>query len=174
MKKMIFTAAAFALLAGNGYAADRGIDMSVNPNPALVGNTVRLVCTGTGEWQQTLRSAQITITDASDTVLVSGQRMQINGRTATFDYTVPADEMTGEWDFKCNLTDRRNKQAKTSHFTVTATVTGGGSGGAGTGQRHIRLLPHITARQPVSPAMKLKPRICCRVCTCSGPAPPRM
>ncbi|MCK9297268.1 MAG: hypothetical protein M0P70_19540 [Desulfobulbaceae bacterium] len=129
MKKMIFTAAAFALLTGNGYAADRGIDMSANPNPALVGNTVRLVCTGTGEWQRTLRSARITITDASDTALVSGQRMQINGRTATFDYTVPADEMTGEWDFKCNLTDRRNKQAKTSHFTVTGTVTGGGTGG---------------------------------------------
>ena len=141
MKKMIFTAAAFALFAGNGYAADRGIDMSSNPSPALVGNTVRFVCTGTGEWQQTLRSALITISDASDTVLVSGQRMQINGRTATFDYTVPADEMTGEWDFKCNLTDRRNKQAKTSHFAVTATVTGGGSGGADETATH----PFITS-----------------------------
>ncbi|TFG36790.1 MAG: hypothetical protein E4H46_02975, partial [Desulfobacterales bacterium] len=123
MKKMIFTAAAFALLAGNGYAADRGVDMSINPTPALLGNTVRFVCSGTGDWQRSLRAAQVTITNAADTVLVAQQEMQINGQTATYDYTIPADDMTGEWDFKCNLSDRTNRQAKTSQFIVTATAT---------------------------------------------------
>ncbi|RJX26029.1 MAG: hypothetical protein C4531_16370 [Desulfurivibrio sp.] len=130
MKKMIFTAAAFALLAGNGYAADRGIDMSINPTPALVGNTVHFVCTGTGEWARTLRSAQITITDAADNVLVDRQSMQIDGRTATYDYPIPADEMTGEWDFKCNLRDRRNRLADTTPFTVTGAATSGGAAGS--------------------------------------------
>ena len=136
MKKIIFSAAAFALLTGTGYAADRGIDMSANPEPALVGNSVRLVCTGTGEWRGSLRSAQITIWNAADTQLVSGQRMQIDGLTATYDFTVPADEMTGQWDYQCNLADRSSRLRKTVQFNVAAAATGGGSGGEGGNPAH--------------------------------------
>jgi hypothetical protein len=128
MKKIIFTTAAFALLSGTAFAA-RGIDMSANPDPALVGNSVRLTCTGTGEWRSPLRTARITIFDAADTPLVSSQNMQINGLTATYDYTVPADEMTGQWDYRCDLADRRGRASKTAQFNVAAAGTGGGSGG---------------------------------------------
>jgi hypothetical protein len=131
MKNMIFTAAAFAVLTGTGYAADRGINMSTNPVPALLGSQVRLTCTGTGDWRGDLRSALITIRDASDTQLVQRKNMHIDGLTATYDYTMPTNEMTGEWDFQCDLADRRNQARKTARFNVEAAATGGGSGGSG-------------------------------------------
>jgi len=49
MKRFLFAAMAFVLFAGNVYAGDRSVSMSVNPEPALLGSAVRLICTGTGD-----------------------------------------------------------------------------------------------------------------------------
>ncbi|MCB2182471.1 MAG: hypothetical protein KQH63_10625 [Desulfobulbaceae bacterium] len=147
MKHVLLSVTALTLLTGTALADDhdressyryssesssysRGIEMSVNPSPALVGSEVRFVCTATGNWEDSLERARITISNAADDKIVEKRRMDIHDRTATYDFTIPTDEMTGEWDFRCSLTDdEEHRERKTSQFTVTASVTGGGSGG---------------------------------------------
>jgi hypothetical protein len=133
MKKAVFATAALALLAGSAEAAPRALNMSVSPTPAILGNTARFTCTATGDWSSSLRTAQIWLYDATDTRLVNQVSMQINGMSATYDYTVPAGETTGTWDYTCRLQDSRyNSVTTTVTFPVEAAGTGGGSGGAGT------------------------------------------
>jgi len=105
MKNILLAVATLALSMGIAFAEDRGLEMSVNPNPALVGNTIRFVCTGTGEWDTPIVYAEVTIWNASNKRIARGQTMQISGLTATFDYTIPEGEESGEWDFRCKLYD---------------------------------------------------------------------
>lgn len=152
MKKILTTAAVLALLVGPAFAdsdddddddrresrsawskvagvPSRAMEMATNPAPALIGATVRFVCTGTGSWGDALRRARITIEDADNDVLVEGESMRIDGLAATYDYTIPAEEAAGQWTFTCNLADRKSSLTMEAAFPVSEEATSGGSGG---------------------------------------------
>lgn len=130
MKHLVYATAAVSLLAGSALADSRGIQMEVNPEPALLGQTVRFVCEGTGEWEDGLRRARISIRNADDTVILDNESMDIDRRKASYDYTLSGSDATGMWDFTCSLEDREDHRlTRSSEFNVAANSGGGGSGG---------------------------------------------
>lgn len=132
MKKIFFTATALVILTGTVCAGERSMSMSVNPNPALLGETVRFVCTGSGDWDLPFDEAHITIWNAAGERLLSQKDMQRKNATATYDYKIPTEEETGTWKYKCTLEDDDDhNESKKITFDVAASATGGGSGGSG-------------------------------------------
>lgn len=129
MKKILVTAAIVTLFASStdAFAAARGINMSINPAPTVLGDKTRFVCTGTGSWEGGLKSALIDIWDESGTRIVTNGKMKIKGKTATYNFSIPSDEMTGEWDYRCRLQDaKKHKAAKRIEFQVMAEATENG------------------------------------------------
>ncbi|MCU7817260.1 MAG: hypothetical protein KZQ81_19245 [Candidatus Thiodiazotropha sp. (ex Rostrolucina anterorostrata)] len=55
----------------------------------------------------------------SEGVKVGRYGMEIEGMTASYDYTIPKDEQAGNWKFKCVLEDRLERVRKTSTFAVS-------------------------------------------------------
>ena len=106
-------------MSGGSYAADRSMEMSTDFDTGVLGETVNFQCTGTGRWKPPLRSAQIVIRDAQTATLVNRASMAIDGLTANYRYTIPADGVTGEWSFTCELRDRSGRLTRTAGFTVT-------------------------------------------------------
>ncbi|MFH1215060.1 MAG: hypothetical protein V1706_01015 [Pseudomonadota bacterium] len=138
MKKILLTTAIVTLLAGtnDAFAAARGIDMSINPTPALLGAQATFICSATGSWDGGLKKALIDIQDESGSRIVANQQMSITANTATYNFTIPSDEMTGEWSFRCRMEDkRRHRMTNNTSFTVS-TETNGGGGGPGTVAAH--------------------------------------
>ncbi len=126
MKKTVLAISAFSLLAGNAFAEDatRTIGMSYSPSPAVLSKSVQLTCKATGDWSSSLSTAQIWVYDASHSTLLSQKSMKISGLSATYDYTLPANKTTGNWDYKCYLKDSKDhKVTKTSKFLVVANST---------------------------------------------------
>ena len=124
MNKAILAITAFSIMATNAFAEDRTIGMSYNPSPAILSKSVHFTCEAKGEWSSRLSTAQISVYDASHSTLVSQKSMTISGLSATYDYIVPADKTTGNWDYKCYLMDSRyNKVTKTSPFLVVSNST---------------------------------------------------
>ncbi len=140
MKKVLICASAVLLLATTAVAerhdsnGSRSIDISVSPQPGVLGSSVSLTCEATGDWSS-LRNARIDIRNAADSTLVRRADMNIDGSLATYNYIIPADETAGTWDFTCNLEDtRRNRERNRTDFMVAATDgTGGDTGGGDTG-----------------------------------------
>lgn len=128
MKKAVLAITAFTFLASNAFAETVTtetvtIDMSSSPSPAVLGTSVQFTCNTTGEWSNRLKVAKISVYDASHSTLVSQDRMTIRGMSATYDYTVPAEKLTGDWEYKCNLQDnRKHNVTATSQFLVVAST----------------------------------------------------
>ena len=109
MKHVVIAVSLGILISGNGYAADRHIEMSTNPVQAVLGETVQLQCTGDGEWRSPLVSAKIVVENARGRTLVKEAGMKIDGMTASYDYAIPSNEKTGNWKFKCVIKDRSER-----------------------------------------------------------------
>ena len=125
MKKTVITLGLCFLMGSNCYAADRSIKMSTNPVKPELGKTVTFQCIGTGEWRAPLVSAQIKIynrTTSEGTLPLVTQAMTINNLTASYNYTIPAGERTGTWNYTCEIKDRRNSVRRTASFTVIQPV----------------------------------------------------
>ncbi|OGW26433.1 MAG: hypothetical protein A2X56_12430 [Nitrospirae bacterium GWC2_57_13] len=121
---------AFAFLAVSAHAGDRSIIMSVNPEPALLGSTVRFICTGTGDWEHDrITSGKMTLWNASSVRLLSGVSMKVTELTATYDYTIKSTESVGTWRFECTIGDGDHTAVRQDTFLVAAAGGGGGSGG---------------------------------------------
>jgi hypothetical protein len=121
MKISLITAALCILLGGSCYAGDRAITMSTAPAQVPLGQTVHFECTGVGEWRSPLRSAQIIIYNlerSGESTVVARQQMTIDGLTASYDFTIPADETAGNWSYTCRLEDRSERERQTASFTV--------------------------------------------------------
>lgn len=110
----------FILIASGSHAADRNIRTAAAPGEVRLGDTITLTCTAVGEWKFPIRSAMLTIFDGSGQTLLSRQSMRIDGAVASFEYTVPAQQQTGNWNYRCVLRDRREKQARRGSFSVAA------------------------------------------------------
>lgn len=116
--KQVVIAVALVLAAGGGsQAADRSMEMATDFDIGVLGQTVNFECTGTGDWRRRLRSAQIVIRDASNS-LTSRASMSIDGLTASYTYTLPENLMTGQWSFTCVLRDRSGSLTQTAAFAV--------------------------------------------------------
>jgi hypothetical protein len=122
-------AIALVLSATATRAGDRAIIMSTNPQPAIVGKPVRLICTATGDWRDRLTSGRVTLYNAAGSRLVSGATMQVSELNATYDYAIPATAAAGTWRFDCTIADGEHTATQSATFTVTTGSTSGGSGG---------------------------------------------
>ncbi len=122
MKKKTLVMASLCILVGSScLAADRSIQMTTTPVEATLGQPVQFECTGVGGWRSPLSSAQIIINNPqrqSGSTEVTKQKMTINGLTADFDYTIPANEPAGNWSYTCVLQDRSGKVRQSAQFTV--------------------------------------------------------
>jgi hypothetical protein len=72
------------LWVNNSYAAARSITLVATPSEVVVGASVHLQCTATGDWLLPLVSAKVTIKNTSGTSVVSGQTMTLSGTTAGY------------------------------------------------------------------------------------------
>ena len=61
------------------------MDIAIDQNPAVIGDTVWFECRATGGWDSPLANAEITIWNDSADRLIRGRAMQVDGRTATAD-----------------------------------------------------------------------------------------
>jgi len=130
MKKAFFVLSALALLGADVQAADRGINMSVDPAPALLGNSAKFTCAGTGSWDRDrVSSAYVSIWDASDQRLIDRKSMSVSGKVATYNYIIPATKAAGTWDFECRLSDGEHSVTQKTTFSVVSSSSGGGGGG---------------------------------------------
>jgi len=118
MKKVLIVLSLGVFMSSGAYAADRSIQMSTAPTEAVVGESILFQCTAEGDWKRRLRSAKIDIVNSQGTVLVSAAGMDISGRTANYDFVVPSEEQIGNWQFQCELDDRRNNLSQTTNFIV--------------------------------------------------------
>jgi hypothetical protein len=130
MKKIVFAAGIFSLLfmSGHGYAATRGITMKVNPKSATPGDTVNLICQGTGTWNgNKLTKASVTIWDAASNKIVRLAPMKIKGKVASYQYELGENVDPGQWQYECRLSSGNNKATRKREFSVAASVDGGGA-----------------------------------------------
>ncbi len=127
----IVLATAVVLAAHASHAGDRGIEMSAGPDPVAPGQSVLLSCTATGNWEDSLEKAELTIENPDEDKVLEKARMDRNGLTATYSYLVPAEGMEGAWEFKCKLDDGEDDKDSKSTFMVAA--DGGSDGGGDTG-----------------------------------------
>ncbi len=121
MKKTAITVVLCVLMGGNGYAADRTIKMSTTPVQAVLGQGVHFDCTGAGAWRPPLISARISINNLqkpAGQTLITTQKMAINQLTASYDFTIPANEQSGNWSYTCEISDKSNNLKKTAKFIV--------------------------------------------------------
>lgn len=124
MRKWLFATTLIAVLVGTAWASDRKMDISIDQNPAVTGDTVRFECSATGEWDTPLAHAQITIWNASADRLIRGRDMQIDGLTATYAYTIPPGETAGRWDAQCRIDDGHKRGRIKVSFDVTEAAAG--------------------------------------------------
>ena len=106
------------LWVNNSYAAARSITLGATPAEVVVGASVHLQCTATGDWLLPLVSAKVTIKNTSGTSVVSGQTMTLSGTTAGYDYLVPANAAAGSWTYSCEIRDRKTRVTRSSTFKV--------------------------------------------------------
>jgi hypothetical protein len=121
MKKRAIMMVLCILMGSSCYAADRNIKMSTNPVQGMLGQSIHFVCTGEGKWRPPLVSAQISINNLQrpqGQTLVTMQKMAMNQLTASYDFTIPANEQSGNWSYTCEIRDRYNSLKKTASFTV--------------------------------------------------------
>jgi hypothetical protein len=120
---------ALILSATAARAGDRAIMMSTNPQPAIVGKAVRLICTATGDWRDHLTSGRVTLYNAAGSRLLAGVSMRITDLDATYDTTISATAAAGTWRFDCTVGDGEHSATQSATFLVSTTATTGGSGG---------------------------------------------
>ncbi len=109
------------LMSSSCYAADRYIEMSTDPEEAVLGETVSFKCEGGGDWQPPLTSAKIVISNlerARGDRVIARDSMEIEGTTANYNFTIPLDEQDGYWKFKCVIKDQSTRVKSTAKFVV--------------------------------------------------------
>ncbi len=126
MKIIVVGFALIILAYGNiCQAATRTITTSSTPKEAVLGSSLQLECKAAGPWLLPLTSAKITIKNPQGTTLVSAKPMGIIGLTTSYNYTIPSTGIIGNWNYSCEIKDRRATVRKSSTFTVAKTQTPG-------------------------------------------------
>ncbi len=121
MKNFIFTIAAILLFAGCVHAGSRETDLTVTPDPVSVGQQVHFTCNSNGGWKKgQFETAQITIRDAANRIIVNRADMAVSGTSASYDLTLDSGAVTGTWQFQCFLSDGPHSQTRSGSFTVVA------------------------------------------------------
>lgn len=124
--KIVLTTA-LIIAAHAAYAGDRSIEVTAGPDPVAPGQAVLLTCTGTGEWEDALEKAEVTITDSKENTVVKKAGMRLDGLTASYTYLVPSQGPEGFWEYNCTLDDGEHDMDEKSGFIVSA--DGGNSTG---------------------------------------------
>jgi len=135
---MIF--AAVIALSSTAYAGDRSVIVKANPDPALIGKKVRLICIATGDWpKDKIQSATMSLWNASGVRVYSGALMETLNRSnppygeddlaGTYRYAIPSTEQPGLWRLECTVSDGQYTATRQANIRVAANGDGGGSGG---------------------------------------------
>lgn len=122
MKKLIIAVGLGISISSSCYAAEPYIEMSTNPTEAVLGESVQFQCDVGGDWSRQLRSARIEIENSQGIPVISRDDMAIDGLTANYVFMIPSDEQEGNWKFKCEFRDRRNRVTQAADFVVTAAI----------------------------------------------------
>jgi hypothetical protein len=118
MKKIIVITCFALLYASNCLGADRSIIMSISPEEAFLGGTIRIECIGNGGWSLPLKSAKIVIKN-SDNDRILRDSMNIEQNIASYEFLIPADEPEGDWNFACVMRDSSARVKLTEQFLVS-------------------------------------------------------
>lgn len=140
MKKFLLATIAVALLATSVHAGDRSVIVKANPDPALIGKKVRLICIATGDWpKDKIQSATMSLWNASGVRVYSNALMETLNRSnppygeddlaGTYRYTIPTNELPGLWRLECTVSDGQYTATRAANIRVASTGDGGGSGG---------------------------------------------
>ena len=116
---LVVSATAIALFTASAYAESRSVIVKVNPDPALIGKKVRLVCIATGDWpKDKIQSATMSLWNTSGVKVYSNTLMETLIRTnppygeddlaGTYKYTIPSTEQPGLWRLECTVSDGQN------------------------------------------------------------------
>jgi hypothetical protein len=136
---LVVSATAIALFATSAYAG-RSIIVKANPDPALIGRKVNLICIATGDWpKDKIQSATMSLWNASGVKVYSNTSMTTLNRpnppygeddlSGTYKYTIPETESIGMWRLECTVNDGQSSATREDVFRVTTKGDGGGSGG---------------------------------------------
>lgn len=120
--------------------ANRSIIVKANPDPALIGKKVNLICIATGNWDRDkITTASMSLWNASGVRVYSNTPMQTLNRpnppygdadlAGTYKYQIPATEATGLWRLECTVSDGQYTATRQDTFRVAIKGDGGGSGG---------------------------------------------
>lgn len=138
----VFAASAIAvvLLASAAFAGERSVIVKVNPDPALIGKKVRLICIATGDWSKDkIETATMSLWNASGVRVYSGALMETLNRSnppydqddlaGTYKYSIPTNELPGLWRLECTVNDGQYTATRSANIRVATNGDGGGSGG---------------------------------------------
>ncbi len=117
MSKIVIVVVLFVMMAKSVIAADRDIVMTVEPENPVVSENVQFQCIAEGDWNIPLIAAKVILYNP-DGERVLRQNMDINGLVATFNYTFSADEMKGDWKYRCRFKDGKNRKRAKATFTL--------------------------------------------------------
>jgi hypothetical protein len=131
--------AAVIVLSSTAYA-NRSIIAKANPDPALIGKKVLLICIATGNWDRDkITTATMNLWNASGVKVYSNSPMQTLNRpnppygeddlAGTYKYAIPDTESPGMWRLECTVNDGQYSATREDVFRVATKGDGGGSGG---------------------------------------------
>jgi PKD repeat protein len=124
MKKMVFIMASIVLFATIALAADPELKLSNAPDPVITGQNLTMTCQATGKWyQDQITKAEISILNEAGVKVVNREPMTINGKTATYTYSLGTDAKTGKWKFKCRFSDGKQTKTQKRTFNVITSST---------------------------------------------------
>ncbi len=124
MKNVVIAVSLGVLISTSCYADDddRKIQMSTNPSEAVLGESVLFQCKAEGDWRRRLRSAKIDIVNSHGNTVVSEASMELDGKTAHYDFDIPADGDIGNWKYECELRDRKHRLVRTAELVVVKSI----------------------------------------------------
>ena len=137
---VVLSAMVVVLLAASAYAGNRSIVVKANPDPAIIGKKVNLICIATGNWDRDkIETASMSLWNASGVKIYSNTPMKTLNRpkppyekddlAGTYKYAIPETESPGKWRLECTVSDGQYSATRQDEFRVTIKGDGGGSGG---------------------------------------------
>lgn len=131
MKKSLLTIISIILLGSVAFASDLELALEVDPEPVILGNSVKFSCQISKGWDgRPISKAKIVIKNAAKEKLIDRVDMTIDQNTASYDFVIPDNQAAGKWEIRCIIWNGDNKARKSMTFGViesTDKITGIGA-----------------------------------------------
>lgn len=121
MKKVVFVVGCIVLLVANSLKAEGNISLTVSPDSPVVGEGVRIECSGGEGVVLPLKWAKIVIRNGEGERILRAS-MSLEGSVASYDFQLPPEESAGQWKFRCVLRSSGGKYSQTKMIIVTESL----------------------------------------------------